>query len=83
MIKPGLPDWAVYGDESHRRNLICSIILIEPDLERHNIHLNEKYARMTEAEQRADCFQLRRRGVGRRRVQHAGPDGEGRRPGAA
>jgi len=56
MVKPGLPDWAVYGDESHRRNLNTSIILIEPDLERHNIHLNEKYAQMTEVEQRADCF---------------------------
>ena len=56
MVKPGLPEWGVYGDEMHRRNLITSIILIEPDLEKHNEHLNRKYARMTENEQRADCF---------------------------
>jgi pyruvate/2-oxoacid:ferredoxin oxidoreductase alpha subunit len=58
MIKPGLPDWGVYGDEAHRRNLNTSIILIEPDLERHNAHLNEKYRRMIETEQRADSFQI-------------------------
>ena len=40
MIKPGLPDWAVFGDRAHRRNLICSIYLAEPDLEAHNVHLN-------------------------------------------
>ncbi len=56
MTKPGLPDWAVFGDEMHRGNLICSIELSEPDLEKHNIHLNEKYAQMIENEQRADTF---------------------------
>ncbi len=56
MIQPGLPEWAVYGDEAHRRNLMTSILLIEPDLEAHNIHLNEKYARMTREEQRAELF---------------------------
>lgn len=56
MIKPGIPEWAVFGDEMHRRNLICSIFLSEQDLEQHNIHLNDKYARITEAEQRADLF---------------------------
>jgi pyruvate/2-oxoacid:ferredoxin oxidoreductase alpha subunit len=56
MKKPGIPAWAVYGDRNHRANLICSINLSEVDLEKHNIHLNEKYAAMAEAEQRADRF---------------------------
>ena len=56
MKKPGIPEWAVYGDLDHRGNLICSIQLSEIDLEKHNIHLNEKYARMAAAEQRADLF---------------------------
>ena len=56
MVKPGLPEWAVWGDGAHRRNLISSIRLSEPDLEAHNLHLDAKYAAMTEAEQRADLF---------------------------
>ena len=56
MIEPGLPEWAVWGDEMHRGNLISSIFLSEPDLENHNIHINEKYDRMWAEEQRADCF---------------------------
>lgn len=56
MIKPGIPSWGVFGDDLHRRNLICSIQLSEPDLEIHNVRLNEKYQRMIENEQRADCF---------------------------
>jgi len=56
MTKPGLPDWAVWGDEMHRGNLISSIYLSEPDLEKHNIHINEKYERIWAAEQRADCY---------------------------
>jgi pyruvate/2-oxoacid:ferredoxin oxidoreductase alpha subunit/NAD-dependent dihydropyrimidine dehydrogenase PreA subunit len=54
LIKPGVPEWAVYGDRMHRRNLISSIQLSEADLEAHNVHLNEKYQRIAEAEQRAD-----------------------------
>ena len=56
MIQPGLPDWAVWGDEMHRGNLISSIYLSEPDLENHNIHINDKYDRIWAAEQRADCY---------------------------
>jgi pyruvate/2-oxoacid:ferredoxin oxidoreductase alpha subunit len=56
MIKPGLPEWAVYGDAAHRRNLVCSIFLSENDLEDHNKHINAKYARMIDAEQRAEAF---------------------------
>jgi pyruvate/2-oxoacid:ferredoxin oxidoreductase alpha subunit len=56
MVKPGLPDWAVWGDRTHRRNLICSIYLSESDLEAHNLHLDRKYAEMTANEQRADLF---------------------------
>jgi pyruvate/2-oxoacid:ferredoxin oxidoreductase alpha subunit len=56
MVKPGLPDWAVWGDRAHRRNLIASIYLSEPDLEKHNEHLERKYAEITANEQRADLF---------------------------
>jgi len=56
MVVPGVPEWAVFGDRSHRGNLICSINLSEVDLERHNIHLNEKYDQMTAEEQRADPY---------------------------
>lgn len=56
LVVPGLPEWAVWGDRSHRRNLISSIHLAEADLERHNEHLDEKYKEMTEKEQRADLF---------------------------
>ncbi len=56
MRKPGVPEWAVYGDLNHRGNLICSIQLAEADLEKHNIYLNGKYAEMAANEQRADLF---------------------------
>lgn len=56
MVRPGLPAWAVYGDRMHRGNLICSIYLSESELEEHNRHLLDKYARITAAEQRADLF---------------------------
>jgi pyruvate/2-oxoacid:ferredoxin oxidoreductase alpha subunit len=56
MVVPGLPAWAVSGDAAHRGNLINSIQLDEADLEAHNVHLNDKYARITAAEQRADLF---------------------------
>ena len=54
MVVPGVPEWAVAGDRSHRGNLICSIELSEAELERHDHELDEKYARMAAAEQRAD-----------------------------
>lgn len=54
MVVPGIPEWAVYGDHSHRGNLICSIDLAEAELERRDLALDAKYARMTAAEQRAD-----------------------------
>lgn len=56
MKRPGLPAWAVYGDRGHRRNLMTSIYLFEPDLEAHNAHLNAKYAAMAAVEQRSDSF---------------------------
>ena len=56
LVQPGLPSWAVFGDAAHRGNLVCSIFLAEADLEAHNIHLNAKYAKMKEREQRADAF---------------------------
>jgi pyruvate/2-oxoacid:ferredoxin oxidoreductase alpha subunit/NAD-dependent dihydropyrimidine dehydrogenase PreA subunit len=56
MVKPGIPGWAVYGDRSHRGNLISSIRLSEADLEAHNRHLIAKYEAMADTEQRADLF---------------------------
>ncbi len=55
VVIPGIPEWAVWGDRSHRGNLICSIDLDPADLEKRNTHLNEKYAAMA-AEQRADLY---------------------------
>jgi pyruvate/2-oxoacid:ferredoxin oxidoreductase alpha subunit len=57
MVEPGVPEWAVFGDRSHRGNLICSIDLSEVGLERHNMSLNDKYDRMTATEQRSDLYQ--------------------------
>jgi len=54
MIRPGRPAWAVWGDRAHRKNLITSIDLEERELERHNAHLDDKYARMRHVEQRVD-----------------------------
>jgi pyruvate/2-oxoacid:ferredoxin oxidoreductase alpha subunit/NAD-dependent dihydropyrimidine dehydrogenase PreA subunit len=56
MRKPGMPEWAVHGDEMHRGNLLSSIYLNESDLESHNEHLIKKYQRMIQNEQRADLF---------------------------
>lgn len=57
MLKPGIPEWAVYGDLNHRRNLITSIFLSEPDLEKHNEKIIAKYEAIAKAEQRADLYQ--------------------------
>jgi pyruvate/2-oxoacid:ferredoxin oxidoreductase alpha subunit len=54
MVRPGIPEWAVYGDRSHRGNLICSIRLEPEELEQHNIDLDEKYARIVANEQRVE-----------------------------
>jgi pyruvate/2-oxoacid:ferredoxin oxidoreductase alpha subunit len=56
MVVPGIPEWAVFGDRSHRGNLICSISLAEIELEQHNMRLNEKYERIAAEEQRADLY---------------------------
>jgi pyruvate/2-oxoacid:ferredoxin oxidoreductase alpha subunit len=58
MVEPGLPEWAVFGDEGHRANLINSIYLAETDLEEHNRRLNEKYRLMEIEEQRADLYEF-------------------------
>ena len=57
MKKPGIPDWAVYGDEMHRGNLISSIYLSEQDLEKHNEHLIRKYNEIKANEQWVDLFE--------------------------
>ncbi len=58
LLRPGLPAWAVHGDEAHRRNLISSIHLAEADLEAHNERLNAKYRAM-EGEARAESYLAR------------------------
>ena len=54
LVRPGLPAWAVSGDAAHRANLVSSIHLREADQEAHNLQLIAKYARMAEAEPRAE-----------------------------
>ena len=39
--------WAVYGDESSRRNLITSIFMSQKGMSEHNIALQEKYKRVS------------------------------------
>jgi pyruvate/2-oxoacid:ferredoxin oxidoreductase alpha subunit/NAD-dependent dihydropyrimidine dehydrogenase PreA subunit len=56
LVKPGIPEWAVWGDRMHRGNLICSIFLGESDLEAHNQRLVDKFNRIRTEEQRADLF---------------------------
>jgi pyruvate/2-oxoacid:ferredoxin oxidoreductase alpha subunit len=56
LVRPGMPAWAVWGDAGHRRNLVSSIQLREADQAAHNLHLIEKYDRITRAEQRAELF---------------------------
>ncbi len=53
-VMPGVPEWAVFGDRSHRANLICSIDLSEAGLEQHNLHLEENYRRIAAEEQRSE-----------------------------
>ena len=55
LVKPGIPEWAVHGDKSHRGNLISSIDLTEVDLEKRNERLCDKYDSM-KADARADSF---------------------------
>jgi 2-oxoisovalerate ferredoxin oxidoreductase alpha subunit len=38
--------WAVYGDESSRRNLISSIVMSQTGMSEHNLALQEKYKRV-------------------------------------
>lgn len=56
MTRPGLPEWAVYGDEMHRRNFVSSIRIVETDQEQFNLELIEKYRAIEQAEQRSECF---------------------------
>jgi pyruvate/2-oxoacid:ferredoxin oxidoreductase alpha subunit len=55
IVKPGIPDWAVYGDNAHRGNLISSIDLTEMDLEKRNERLCAKYETM-KADAKSDSF---------------------------
>jgi len=56
MVRPGIPEWAVTGDRSHRHNLVSSIFLEESELEENNRLHFATYARIADAEARADLF---------------------------
>lgn len=58
LVKPGIPEWAVYGDAQHRKNLICSLLLNENEMEVFNQGLCAKYQKMTDAESRWDGYQV-------------------------
>lgn len=49
-------DWAVYGDAESRKNLISSILMNTELLEKHNLKLQQKYARITENEVRFEAY---------------------------
>ena len=53
-----IPPWALAGTNETRNNYITSIFLEPDDLERVNIELQEKYARIQGAEQRYEKFDL-------------------------
>ncbi|MFH1144827.1 MAG: 3-methyl-2-oxobutanoate dehydrogenase subunit VorB [Candidatus Eisenbacteria bacterium] len=55
---PPVKEWAVGVGEKARRNLISSIFLDADELEAHNRHLMEKYARIEAAEVRYEGVQL-------------------------
>jgi len=49
--------WATTGLRNHpQKNIINSLVLDAPGLEKHNLHLQEKYARMKRDEQRAEML---------------------------
>jgi 2-oxoisovalerate ferredoxin oxidoreductase alpha subunit len=48
--KPTRKPWALYADKESKHNLITSIYLSHADLEKHNIRLQEKYARIEKEE---------------------------------
>jgi 2-oxoisovalerate ferredoxin oxidoreductase alpha subunit len=76
MVKPGHPEWAVWGDAMHRRNLICSIYLAETDLE--GTTSTSTQVRRDDRERAAGRpLPLRRRRGAGRRLQHAGAMAKG------
>ncbi|MGI6574496.1 MAG: 3-methyl-2-oxobutanoate dehydrogenase subunit VorB [bacterium] len=50
--------WATTGRKGRQKNLISSIHLEAEKLEKHNLHLQAKYKRITEAEIRYDAYQM-------------------------
>jgi len=58
MQRPQVPrkDWAVYGDTESRKNLVTSILMNTELLEKHNIKLQEKYARLAQNEVRFETY---------------------------
>ncbi|MBI4906352.1 MAG: 3-methyl-2-oxobutanoate dehydrogenase subunit VorB [Acidobacteria bacterium] len=53
---PEPPEWAVRGTLATRRNVATSIQLVDDDLERHVIHLEEKYRAVQRAETRWENY---------------------------
>ena len=52
-------DWALYGDEQSKHNLISSIYLEPDELEEHNRKLQRKYAEIEKNEVRFEDFMLK------------------------
>lgn len=50
-------EWAIYGDKESRKNLITSILMNTELLEKHNIKLQEKYAKVAANEVRCEAYQ--------------------------
>lgn len=51
-------EWAIYAEGHDDDKLICSILLDPPELEQHNIKLQEKYAKIRENEVRFEDYFL-------------------------
>lgn len=58
VIEPPEKDWAVGVGEKVRRNLISSIFLSHDELEEHNRHLQDKYAKIEAEEVRYEEYEI-------------------------
>jgi len=56
--QPATPEkpWAANGCKGREPNLVTSIHIQSEDLEKHNLHLQKKYAQIVENEQRAELY---------------------------
>ncbi len=69
VVAPEKP-WAVKGTPETRKNLVSSIFLEPDDLEAHQRHLEAKYQRAQQEEQRWELYDTRGRRHSPRRIRH-------------